>query len=365
MQENQGTKLSFKKILIEAVFIIALFIITVYCVLKGEDLTEIKGYIEQTNKWYLLIGLALVLVFICMESVIIHYLMKTLNCKLRMRDCIRYSFVGFFVSAITPSASGGQPAQMYFMKKDGIGLSVSTLVLMVVTIAYKFTLVFLSVIMLCFSSSLVITSIAPVWWIIVLGLILNIVIVTALLLAVFKPVWAKRIIVFSIVKLGKRGLIKNYQRKVSKALRGIAKYSTGSEYLKGHLHVMLNVLLMTVFQRVMLFLVTYVVYRSFGLSGTTAYEIVMLQTLISLAVDNLPLPGGMGATEWLYQIFFVHIMGNLLIPNLLISRAISYYAQIILGAIVTLISFFLKPKHYEEKILLLKKSGDKSKELSC
>ena len=330
MQENQGKKLSFKKILIEAVFIIVLFIITVYCVLKGEDLNEIMGYIEQTNKWYLLVGLALVLVFICMESVIIHYLMKTLNCKLRMRDCIRYSFVGFFVSAITPSASGGQPAQMYFMKKDGIGLSVSTLVLMVVTIAYKFTLVFLSVIMLC-----------------------------------FKPVWAKRIIVFSIVKLGKRGLIKNYQRKVSKALRGIAKYSTGSEYLKGHLHVMLNVLLMTVFQRVMLFLVTYVVYRSFRLSGTTAYEIVMLQTLISLAVDNLPLPGGMGATEWLYQIFFVHIMGNLLIPNLLISRAISYYAQIILGAIVTLISFFLKPKHYEEKILLLKKSGDKSKELSC
>lgn len=364
MQEKQEKKqLSIKKVLLEVVFIAVLFFVTMYSILHGEDLGAIKNYIKDANILYLLGALVLVLVFICMESVIIHYLMKTLNCKIHLRDCIRYSFVGFFVSAITPSASGGQPAQMYFMKKDGISLSISTLVLMVVTIAYKFTLVFLAIFMLIFSGKFVIGEIISVWWIIVLGLLLNIIIVTALLLAVYKPALAKRIIVVTIIKLGKRGWLKNYQRKVSKALHGISKYSTGSDYLKKHSHVMINVLALTILQRIALFLVTYFVYRAFGLSGTSAYKIVILQTLISLAVDNLPLPGGMGASEWLYQIFFAGIMGTLLIPNLLVSRAISYYAQIIFGAVVTLISFLMKPRHYEERIHLLK-SRDKSKEKS-
>lgn len=49
--------------------------------------------------------------------------------------------IGFFYSCITPSASGGQPAQIYYMSKDGLDVSVSTLVLMIVTITYKAVLV--------------------------------------------------------------------------------------------------------------------------------------------------------------------------------------------------------------------------------
>lgn len=31
----------------------------------------------------------------------------------------QYSFIGFFYSGITPSATGGQPVQLYYMSKDG------------------------------------------------------------------------------------------------------------------------------------------------------------------------------------------------------------------------------------------------------
>jgi hypothetical protein len=36
------------------------------------------------------------------------------------RKVMRYSFIGFFFSGITPSASGGQPAQIYYMNKDNM-----------------------------------------------------------------------------------------------------------------------------------------------------------------------------------------------------------------------------------------------------
>ena len=41
------------------------------------------------------------------------------------------------------SATGGQPAQIYYMKKDDLPIPISTLVLMIVTLAYKFVLVML------------------------------------------------------------------------------------------------------------------------------------------------------------------------------------------------------------------------------
>ena len=87
--------------------------------------------------------------FILGESVIIFYMMKTLGASVKMTHCALYSFVGFFFSCITPSASGGQPMQIFYMKKDKLPIPVTTLVLMIVTITYKAVLVVIGV-LICF-----------------------------------------------------------------------------------------------------------------------------------------------------------------------------------------------------------------------
>lgn len=50
--------------------------------------------------------------------------------------CISYSFIGFFFSGINPSATGGQPMQLYYMKKDGNKISSASVVLMTVAVIY-------------------------------------------------------------------------------------------------------------------------------------------------------------------------------------------------------------------------------------
>ena len=77
-------------------------------------------------------------------------MMISLGKKTKLHQCIRYSFIGFFYSCITPSASGGQPAQIYYMSKDGLDVSISTLVLMIVTITYKAVLVLVGFVVLLF-----------------------------------------------------------------------------------------------------------------------------------------------------------------------------------------------------------------------
>ena len=133
-----------------------------YFVLKDQEVSKILDYIGEAKKIWLLLGGVLIFTFITLESLIIHYLLNSLSCVVSRIKCLKYSFVGFFVSLITPSASGGQPAQMYYMKGDGIGIAMSSLVLMIVTIAYKAVLIIMAAFLLLFDRSFLLTYISGI-----------------------------------------------------------------------------------------------------------------------------------------------------------------------------------------------------------
>ena len=175
-----------KKTLIwEILFLVLVFGATVYGVFRGEDLTQVLHILRQVNAVYLLPATVCVVFFIWGESIIIYYMMGTLQVRLKKWTCFLFSSIGFFYSCITPSASGGQPAQIYYMKRRDIPIPVSTLVLMVVTITYKAVLVLTGLAMLAFGQSFIrtyLTDIMPVFY---LGIALNVICVAILAVLVF------------------------------------------------------------------------------------------------------------------------------------------------------------------------------------
>ena len=80
-------------------------------------------------------------------------------------------------------------------------------------------------------------------------------------------------------------------------------YQNTAVYLGTHKMVLVNVLAITFAQRFALFAATWFVYRAFHLSGISFITIVLLQAVISVSVDMLPLPGGMGISETLFLKF--------------------------------------------------------------
>jgi len=99
----------------------------------------------------------------------------------------------------------------------------------------------------------------------------------------------------------------------------------------------------------MLFFVTWFTYRAFGLSGESMPVIVTLQAMISVASDMLPLPGGMGASENLFLAIFEPIFGeNLILPGMVISRGISYYSQMLISGVMTLVAMLFISKEKGE-----------------
>ncbi len=329
-----------KKQIGNGIFLAAVFALTIYSVFHGQDLQALLEYISSANVIYWLGAIPCVLLFIGSESVIIYYMMRTIGQKIMLGHCFLYSFVGFFFSCITPSASGGQPAQIYYMRKDEIPIPVSTLVLMIVTITYKLVLVVLGAAVLLIRPAFVMECIQPVLGWCYLGLWLNVFCITFMLILVFHPTLAEHILL-GLLKWGsKLHLIRretHYREKISHTME---QYRDVAVYFRTHKVVVWNVFLISVVQRLLLFFVTYLVYCSFGMRGTAMADIVMLQGMISVAVDMLPLPGGMGISEKLFLVMFLPVFGTITLPAMIVSRGLGYYTELLISAVFTVVAHF-------------------------
>jgi hypothetical protein len=330
-----------KKELLNAVFLIAVFSLTMYMIFRGKDISEILNVVREAKEQYLLLSIACVILFIFGESVIIFYMMRTLGEKVHMSHCALYSFVGFFFSCITPSASGGQPMQIYYMKKDKLSIPVTTLVLMIVTITYKAVLVFIGVLICLFGHGFLKSYLGDYMWVFYLGLGLNIFCVTLMLVLVFAPGLAKWIMVRALKLCEHFRILKKEARRLEVLEDSMDRYHETAAFWAGHKRVMLNVFLITLVQRTILFTITYWVYCSLGLKGKSIATITILQSVVSISVDMLPLPGGMGISETLYLLMFGPVFGEVLLPSMLLSRGISYYGQILISAIMTCVAQFV------------------------
>ena len=298
--------MSKKKGILNAVFLITVFAITIYAIFHGQDLGELFGYIRNTDYRYWLVAVVCVVFFICSESVIIYYMMRSIRQKIKLMHCFLYSFVGFFFSCITPSATGGQPAQIMHYLEPVLGW--------------------------CY-----------------LGLLLNVFCVAFMMFLVFHPTLAANMMDAIIRGLGKIHLMKRTEYYREKMANAMKQYQDVAGYFRTPKLVVTNVFLITVVQRLLLFFVTYLTCRSFGINGTGMVTIVVLQGMISVAVDMLPLPGGMGISESLFLSIFAPICGTLTLPAMVVSRGLSYYTELILSAVMTVVAHFTIGRPHKQK----------------
>lgn len=329
-----------KKNLLNIAFLLVLLALTLWLIFRDQDFEPIMQTLQSVPPIYIIVGVILVNLYVCGEAVIIKYLLHAVQIKAPILNCIRYSFVGFFFSCITPSATGGQPAQIFYMQKQKIRISTATIILMLVTIEYKFVLVFIGLALALFGQELVHTLTLEAQFYLYLGLGLNVFCVTFMSLLVFKPETAKFLITKLFQLLQRLHIVKNKNNRMERLEASMDNYKLASQFLRENKLVILNTTLITFVQRILLFTVTYIVYRSFGLNTVSAFTIILLQASISVSVDMLPLPGGMGISERLFLQTFAPIFGStaLTLSGMLLSRGISYYMLIIISGIISCIT---------------------------
>ena len=161
---------------------------------------------------------------------------------------------------------------------------------------------------------------------------------------------AEEIHIRSLELLEKMHLMRHKSTRIEKLNASMDQYHTTAVYLKDHIMVLVNVFAITLFQRFALFTATWFVYKAFGLSGTNAFVIILLQSVISVSVDMLPLPGGMGISEKLFSMIFEPVFGSaLLIPGMILSRGLGYYTELLISAIFTIVANFTIGRNLRKK----------------
>ena len=333
-----------KKLAINVILFLAIMVFTMWFVFRDEGVEAVLTAMKQMSFAHLLLAIAIALFFVSAEGVMIWYLLRSIDGTSSLFSCIRCSFIGFLFSGITPSATGGQPMQLYYLKRDGNSWSLSSVALMTVALMYKLVLVLFGVGILLFWHAPLRGYLGTGYYrLFLLGLTLNTLLVVGLLMVMFTP---------SVIRLlsgkaewlaVKLHLLKKAGSKQARLDHFMDNYQNALSFLKEHKGKMFVVLLGTVVQRAAVFALTYVVYRGMGMSGVALTTIMWLQAAVYIAVDMLPIPGAQGITEAMYRRAFLDIFtAGHVTASICISRGVSFYLMICVGLIVMLYQFCIK-----------------------
>ncbi len=337
------------KYTINVLFIAAVGYLTFRILFKNREISDILKELHRANKGWLIFGVAAVFCFIAGESVIIKYMLWLFKEKVPFLRCLKYSFIGFFYSYITPSSSGGQPAQMIYMKKDGIYYGYSSLIMLVIAVVYKAVLVLMGIFFYIFYHEFVVRHVGDYIWLVYLGFVLNIAYIALLLVVCLKPLWSRKMGIKAINLLVRLHVFSpnKSERMIARLTRIFDNYVKASKYIRDNLRSLFTITVFTVLQRLSLFMLTWIVYKAYGLHGSSFMQIVALQVMIGVAVEMLPLPGAAGITEACFIKFFEGVFAfELISPSILLNRGLSFYAVIIIGGLVTLCTHLLNIRKY-------------------
>lgn len=301
---------------------------------------EVTAAIRKVHPVYLVVAAGLGIFFVSAEGIMIWYLLHAVDAKVKIMQCFKYSFIGFFFSGITPSATGGQPMQLYYMNKDGRKVSESTVVLMAVAVIYKFVLVIMGIGILLFAHDVLVEYLGGYIYLYYLGLALNVIVVILLLFIMISPKVFRNMVLGIEKFLVKIRILKPSEKRMQTLTGFTDRYQETVRFFLQNKHRIVVVILFTVLQRVSVFVLTYVIYLGFQLSGTGAFMVIMLQASVYIAVDMLPLPGAQGITELMYKRVFRQVFsGSYLTASMCVTRGINFYFLMIVSAIITLVCY--------------------------
>ena len=327
---------------------ISFMVLTFWSIFRNQDFMEMAATIQKLSMQSIAAAIFLGVSFVAGEGCIIWYLLKEIGEKTGLLRCLSYSFIGFFFSGVTPSATGGQPMQLYYMKKDGNKISSASVVLMTVAIIYKFVLVLMGIGIMLFWGKSLKKCLQGYYWLYFVGLFLNIIVVMVLFMVMF----SRKIIRTVFYKMEKILIYFKFWKKSdlrkNKAEQFLSDYQETVCFLRNHKKMILFTVVGTFLQRLSVFLLTYVVYRGLGLNGASISDIILLQASVYIAVDMLPVPGAQGISEAMYRVVFENIFpGYYLVVSMCITRGISFYLVMVLSFAVWGIMHFQKNKKIE------------------
>ena len=337
-------KISKKKrnLLLKLGFVVLLVAITLVVLFVSQkddlDFNKIKEYFQSSNPVWIVGAFGCMLLFIFFEALSVFFIARFFGSKPNIISCTAYSSADAFYSAITPTGAGGQPAEVFYMARDGMSPGKASFAILLNTIGYTAAIFAVGLAALCIDPGLFggINSVfAQI--LVIAGAIIQLGLLGLYTGCMF---FGKAIIKIGngIVRLfAKIRLVKNPERWYDKIKYEVAKYSECRQILKEKPLIFLTTLVCNILQRTAQTLIPCFVCLAVY-PDVPFLEIFALQAFVLFGYNSTPLPGGVGAYEFLFMSIYAQLFPetSIILLVLMISRLFSFYFTILLSGVITL-----------------------------
>ena len=326
-----------KKYFLMFIIFVLIIILTFNTIYDKHSIIVVKENIRNIKFYYIALLLFIIFLYFLLQGIYMKSILATLKQKISLKKGMFYSILEFYFSGITPSSTGGQPVQLYYMSKDNISIRKSYITLMLNTIFFKLTLLILGIFALIFKSNILFSSRHIYIFFFILGFLVDLVIIIACIILVFKQKTIKMFLK-KIIALCKK--LKIFTKKVESidVDETATRYKDEILFIKSHKKTVALNFIITFIQRLLLFSVIYVVYRALGFNEYNYFDLLFIQVIVQISIEAAPLPGGTGLSEaMLYNIFVIVFAKKFADVGMLLTRTFSFYIPLIVCGIIILL----------------------------
>lgn len=328
MKKMVNVKVVFNAILI--LFLVSLF---AYLCFSDNGLFELLAKLKGFNKIWLSAAFLCHLFNIAIDIYLVYKFTANMDARYTLKKAVRSAMIGQFFSAITPSASGGQPMQVYAMSKQGVDSGVATSALVQKFLGYQTALTLYSMLAILIRFDYFNSLNKIVWTLALTGFTMQALVIAAVLFFSFNPKFTFRIISILFHLLNKMHMIKNVDDKIENIKQKLISFHRGNKELYRGKKMFFLTYALTALQLTSIFLVPYCIYRAFHLEGASVMNMIFAQSFVTMTSSLAPIPGASGATEGASSIFFIPFFDETTIKSAIaLSRFISYYFTILISA---------------------------------
>ena len=336
-----GTKKGKRKRLLYFFYILFTIGVLVVIGLCDPQLKNFDEALSLVNVRWMLAAVFSMFLFWFMDTCIIHYMTSYLHQKQKVWTSFKISMVGHFYSALTPFSSGGQPMQIVYLKRNGMSPAKSTPLLIMKFLLWQMSVCLIGAIAVPLSWNTVFMTDSKLLYLVVIGFVANAAVIGIGVLAIAN-IKAVHAIARFFIRIGITfHIIRDKEKRYQSMEKFVAEYKACLQLLFKNPGKAMYAFLITIGQLIFYLSVTcfiYIACKGGSVNLKTVLEVFLMQSVLSMAVSFIPIPGSSGASEGGFYLFFrFFFSANMMFVAVIMWRMITYYLNLLVGLIVLIV----------------------------
>lgn len=329
-------KLQSKSHSLNFIVIMLLTIGVLYFSLK-DNFNEIINQFLTLNWFWLIVGFVLIIGYWFFSSLSMYMIATKLDNKINFKSIFKINIITHFFNGVTPFASGGQPYQIYALKKEKINLVDSTNICVQNFVVYQLALIILGTLAIVLNNVFdLFPDIKILKTFVVVGYLVNLFVALGLFAISFTQKF-NRFVLKLVISLGsKLKIVKDKEETIKKYNSYVSRFYNSTKLLLQDKKNLIKVIFYNLVGLICHYSIPLAILFSMGdFSSFNIYISILASAYVMIIGAFIPLPGGTGGLEYGFMAFFGNfVRDGKLSVLMLVWRFITYYFGMIAGAIV-------------------------------